>query len=284
MSAFEITPIGAVRSGYRACDEIPPGGGAAQLEIFEPFAEGLLGIELSSHLIVVGLFHQADRSRLTARPKRADPEAAPRGVFGTRSPARPNPLGVTVVPLLRREGLRLFVDHLDMLDGTPIVDLKSYSPGWDSVFCATRERRARASVLEPALLASLLERGLENHLGKAAAHSPEARLGLAAVFVAVRYFGVDARDPALSVTSNRCDASTDALLGTMGASFSECRLHIRPEEGPLTLRFEYEGCALVLRSRKNGVAAEPGRWAESFEAKVEAKAPSSEERDEKPAA
>ncbi|MGI5860659.1 MAG: tRNA (N6-threonylcarbamoyladenosine(37)-N6)-methyltransferase TrmO [Myxococcales bacterium] len=279
MTAFEIVPIGVVRSPHRACDEIPAGGGEAQIEIFEPFAEGLQDIELTSHLIVVAMFHQADRTRLSARPKRIDPEAPPRGVFGTRSPARPNPLAVTVVPLLRREGLRLYVDHLDMLDGTPIVDLKSYSPGWDSIFCATRERRARVTALEPDILASLLERGLENHLGDAA-RTPEARLGLAAVFQAVRYFGVDARAPALSATSNRCDGSADALIGLMGASFSNGRLRLRLGEGPLTLRFEYEGCALVLRSKESGVADEPGRWAESFEAKVEP----SEVRDAKSAA
>jgi tRNA-Thr(GGU) m(6)t(6)A37 methyltransferase TsaA len=82
-----------------------------------------MDIEGFSHLYVLWIFHKVDGYELTAYPPSDD---RPHGVFATRSPQRPNPIGLTVVELLGRDGTRLRVRGVDMLDGTPIVDLKPY--------------------------------------------------------------------------------------------------------------------------------------------------------------
>src|SRR4029079_7183253 len=86
-------------------------------------AEGLLDIEGFSHLYVLWVFDRADGFSLRAMPPIDD---RPHGVFATRSPRRPNPIGLTVVELQGREGHRLRVRGVDMLDGTPVLDIKPY--------------------------------------------------------------------------------------------------------------------------------------------------------------
>jgi len=124
--------IGTVRSVYRDTAEIPKGLGAKHdaegiLEIAPELAVGLTDVEGFSHLFVVWLF---DRSTETVEVLGTPPsDDRPHGVFATRSPYRPNPIGLTVVELVRREGNRLFVRGVDMLDGTPILDIKPYLSG-----------------------------------------------------------------------------------------------------------------------------------------------------------
>ncbi len=129
---FPMRSIGTVRSAYRETGEIPKGFGAKHdaegvLEIAPELAAGLTDIDGFSHLFVVWLF---DRSPKTAELLGTPPtDDRPHGVFATRSPYRPNPIGLTVVELLRREGNRLHVRGIDMLDGTPILDIKPYLSG-----------------------------------------------------------------------------------------------------------------------------------------------------------
>ncbi len=125
---FEMRPIGFVRSPYSETSQIPKGCGAKHeadgvLEILPEFAEGLTDIEGFSHLFVTWIFHQAEGYSLLGTPPT---DNRPHGVFATRSPRRPNPIALTVVELLRREGPRLYVRGVDMLDGTPILDIKPY--------------------------------------------------------------------------------------------------------------------------------------------------------------
>jgi tRNA-Thr(GGU) m(6)t(6)A37 methyltransferase TsaA len=126
--AVTLDPIGTVRSSYKSTAEIPKGCGAQHdaegvLEIRPELATGLQDIEGFSHLYVIWIFDRADGPALTAHPPSDD---RPHGVFATRSPQRPNPIGLTVVQLLGRDGTRLRVRGVDMLDGTPIVDIKPY--------------------------------------------------------------------------------------------------------------------------------------------------------------
>ncbi len=93
------------------------------LEILPEYEEGLRDIEGFSHLYIVWVFHNVERFTLLASPPTDD---RPHGVFATRSPYRPNRLALTVVELIRREGQRLYIRGLDMLDGTPILDIKPY--------------------------------------------------------------------------------------------------------------------------------------------------------------
>ena len=125
---FTPRPIGYVASPYTVSSEIPKGLGAKHdaegvLEILPEFAPGLADVEGFSHLFVLWCFDRSEGFDLLGCPPF---ETRPHGVFATRSPRRPNPIGLTVVELLRRNGASLHVRGLDMLDRTPILDLKPY--------------------------------------------------------------------------------------------------------------------------------------------------------------
>jgi tRNA-Thr(GGU) m(6)t(6)A37 methyltransferase TsaA len=123
-----LEPIGVVRSPYTTTGEVPKGLGAQQdaagvIEVRPEFEEGLKDIEGFSHLYVIWIFDRTQGSALIAYPPSDD---RPHGVFATRSPQRPNPIGLTVVRLLGRDGPNLRVHGVDMLDGTPVIDIKPY--------------------------------------------------------------------------------------------------------------------------------------------------------------
>lgn len=125
---FTSQAIGFVRSPYQDRREVPKGLGAKHeadgvLEIRPEFEAGLTDIDGFSHLIVLWEFDRSEGFELLGTPP-CDNE--PHGVFATRSPLRPNPIGMTTVALLRREGRALHVRGVDMLDGTPILDIKPY--------------------------------------------------------------------------------------------------------------------------------------------------------------
>ncbi len=121
-------PIGYVRSPYQETTQVPKGHGAKHeaegvLEIVTQFETGLTDIEGFSHLYVIWLFDRVEGFELLGTPPT---DNRPHGVFATRSPKRPNAIGLTVVQLVRREGRSLHVRGIDMLDGTPILDIKPY--------------------------------------------------------------------------------------------------------------------------------------------------------------
>jgi tRNA-Thr(GGU) m(6)t(6)A37 methyltransferase TsaA len=125
---FTMKPIGFVRTPYTDTAQIPKGRGAEHhaegtLEILPEYELGLGDIEGFSHLYVLWVFDRAEGASLIATPPS---DNKPHGVFATRSPQRPNPIGLTVVTLLRRDANRLAVRGVDMLDGTPILDIKPY--------------------------------------------------------------------------------------------------------------------------------------------------------------
>lgn len=120
--------IAVVRTPFSETSQIPKGPDAKHdaegaIEVDPAFEAGLQDIEGFSHLYVLWHFHRVDDYDLTAYPPSDD---RPHGVFATRSPRRPSPIGLTVVRLLRREGRRLVVEGVDMLDGTPVFDIKPY--------------------------------------------------------------------------------------------------------------------------------------------------------------
>jgi tRNA-Thr(GGU) m(6)t(6)A37 methyltransferase TsaA len=125
---FSMSPIGFVRSPYSKTAQVPKGFGAQHeaegaLEIIPEYEPGLTDIEGFSHLYVLWVFHSSDGYELLGTPPT---DTTPHGVFATRSPRRPNPIGLTVVKLVAREGTSLRVTGLDMVDGTPILDIKPY--------------------------------------------------------------------------------------------------------------------------------------------------------------
>lgn len=123
-----VRPVGFVRTPFTETSQISRGIGAKHdregtIEILPELEEGLTDIEGFSHLYVIWLFHRSEGFDLLAHPQVDTP---PHGVFATRAPRRPNPIGLTVVRLLSREENKLLVRGVDMLDGTPVLDIKPY--------------------------------------------------------------------------------------------------------------------------------------------------------------
>ena len=125
---FSPQPIGHAKTPYHNTKEIPKGLNAQHkadgiLALLPEFELGLTDIEGFSHLFVLWIFDRAQGFDLIGIPPI---DTRPHGVFATRSPRRPNPIGLTVVELIRREGNLIHVRGVDMLDQTPILDIKPY--------------------------------------------------------------------------------------------------------------------------------------------------------------
>jgi len=130
--SLELKPIGIIHSSYKNTDLAPYQGykseEISQIEVFEEFEEGLKDIEGFSHIIVIYWFHKSMGYHLLTKTPWDD---IPHGLFATRSPHRPCPLGLTVVELVAREKNILKVKGLDAIDGTPLLDIKPYIPSVD---------------------------------------------------------------------------------------------------------------------------------------------------------
>jgi tRNA (adenine37-N6)-methyltransferase len=125
---MQMRPIGYVRCGYADVSQVPKGPGAEHtaegvIELLPELGAGLTDIEGFSHVFVIWAFHRSDGFDLLTTPPTDD---RAHGVFATRSPRRPNPIGLTVAEVMWRDGPRLGVRGVDMLDGTPVLDLKPY--------------------------------------------------------------------------------------------------------------------------------------------------------------
>jgi tRNA (adenine37-N6)-methyltransferase len=134
MKNYNITPIGIIKTPYRSKVQAPrqtaySGGADGTIEVYEKYSEGLEGIERFRHIIVLFYFHRTEGFRLKAWPPDSD---VSRGVFASRSPHRPNHIGISVLRLISRKGNILSVKDVDMLDGTPVIDIKPYVAGLDN--------------------------------------------------------------------------------------------------------------------------------------------------------
>ncbi|MBN1362150.1 MAG: tRNA (N6-threonylcarbamoyladenosine(37)-N6)-methyltransferase TrmO [Sedimentisphaerales bacterium] len=121
-------PIGVIRSEHEAAERTPiqpvyARGVSGRAEILPEYIEGLRDLGGFSHLILLYHFHRAGPAQLIVQPFTDD---KPRGLFSTRHPQRPNPIGLSVVRLLRIEGGTLHLEDVDILDGTPLLDIKPY--------------------------------------------------------------------------------------------------------------------------------------------------------------
>jgi tRNA-Thr(GGU) m(6)t(6)A37 methyltransferase TsaA len=227
-----LRPIGVVRSPVRERGVMPGGGVPATVEVFPAYRAGLVDIASNSHLIVLAWLHLAERDRLQAAGRHAPPGAPLRGVFGLRSQMRPNPIGCTVARLLAADlpAGRLTLDRLDFLDGTPVVDLKRYSPAIDAVFAARTSRDCAAPAPD---LRDDLARAAANFHGEWCAR---AAVGVALLAAALLAWGCAARHPALAVQVGDDGCLADALQGATGATLGNGRLTVAP--GPtVTLRY-----------------------------------------------
>lgn len=138
---MELKPIGVIHSPYLERGDAPRQGRMSDkemtLEIFPEFGEALKEIEKVSHIFVL---YWGDRSNRETLQSKTPFSEEPVGVFASRSPNRPNPIALCIADLLRRDGNRLVVKGLDALDGSPLLDIKVYSPAIDSIPNATSWR------------------------------------------------------------------------------------------------------------------------------------------------
>jgi tRNA-Thr(GGU) m(6)t(6)A37 methyltransferase TsaA len=138
---IELKPIGVIHSPYLERGDAPRQGRMSDkemiLEIFPEFGDALKEIEKVSHIFVL---YWGDRSNREILQSKTPFSQEPVGVFASRSPNRPNPVALCIADLLRREGNRLIVKGLDALDGSPLLDIKVYSPAIDSIPDATSWR------------------------------------------------------------------------------------------------------------------------------------------------
>jgi tRNA-Thr(GGU) m(6)t(6)A37 methyltransferase TsaA len=128
-------PIGMIHSEHQAAEKTPiqpayAKGCKGRAEIFPEFEKGLQDVEGFSHVYLIYHFHHSKSVKLTVKPFLQDVE---RGVFATRAPCRPNAIGLSVVELVRRDGNVLYLDGLDILDGTPLLDIKPYTAKFDCI-------------------------------------------------------------------------------------------------------------------------------------------------------
>ncbi len=133
MNEIKYTPIGIIHSQFKEPKGTPIQPSVAKgikgtVEVFPEFAEGLKDVEGFSHIFLIYHFHLAKKTSLKVKPY-LDNKA--RGIFSTRAPSRPNPIGISVVRLVKIEEALLQIQDVDIVDGTQLLDIKPYVPSFD---------------------------------------------------------------------------------------------------------------------------------------------------------
>jgi tRNA (adenine37-N6)-methyltransferase len=136
---MQLEPIGFINTPHKAKEECPiqplySSEAEGRIEIFKEYADGLKDIETFSHIYILYLFDRAGEIRLV-RPTFLDDE--PHGIYASRHPCRPNGIGMSIVRLEKRQNHILIVSGVDMLDGTPLLDIKPYIPRFDIIQSAS---------------------------------------------------------------------------------------------------------------------------------------------------
>jgi tRNA-Thr(GGU) m(6)t(6)A37 methyltransferase TsaA len=133
METIEYKPIGMIHSPFKTPNGSPIQPSAAKgtegrIEIFPEFVEGLEDLTGFSHILLLYHFHLSKRFSLKVKPFLDDKQ---RGLFATRAPSRPNSIGISVVQLIKIDGDDLYIRNIDVVDGTPLLDIKPYVPAFD---------------------------------------------------------------------------------------------------------------------------------------------------------
>ena len=139
INPVNLRAIGTIHSEHKDPGKIPiqsvyAGGCRGTVHVLPEFEEGLKDIEGFSHLFLIYHFHCSGPADMLVRPFLQDVK---RGVFATRTPRRPNPVGLSIVELIRREANVLYIDNTDILDGTPVLDIKPYISRFDCIETTT---------------------------------------------------------------------------------------------------------------------------------------------------
>lgn len=132
--SISFKPIGIIRSPFKNKKDMPiqPTGAKAapgEIHIYPDYTAGIKDLDGFSHIILLYFFHKAENTSLTVIPYL---DTSPRGVFATRSPARPNPIGLSIVEIIEIKNNIIYIKRIDVLDETPILDIKPYIPDVDS--------------------------------------------------------------------------------------------------------------------------------------------------------
>jgi len=135
MKKYCFKPIGTIHSPFKKAEGVPiqPAGGqgvAGIVKVTPKYAGGLKDLKNFSHIILIYYFHLSKGYKLKVRPFL---DKTKRGVFATRAPKRPNPIGMSIVRLKKIKKTELYVENLDIIDGTPLLDIKPYVPKFDSI-------------------------------------------------------------------------------------------------------------------------------------------------------
>ncbi|MCD6579331.1 tRNA (N6-threonylcarbamoyladenosine(37)-N6)-methyltransferase TrmO [bacterium] len=133
MKKIEYTPIGIIHSPFKEPKGVPIQAAVSKekgtIEIFPEYEEGLKDLDKFSHIILIFHFHLSKKGKLLAIPYMDTKE---RGIFSIRGPSRPNPIGISTVKLLKIAKNILFIENVDIVDGTPLLDIKPYIPKFDN--------------------------------------------------------------------------------------------------------------------------------------------------------
>jgi tRNA-Thr(GGU) m(6)t(6)A37 methyltransferase TsaA len=133
VSKIEYNPIGIIHSPFKECKGTPiqaaaSGNAEGIIEVYPEYAEGLKDLKGFSHIILIYHFHLAGKLSLKVKPYL---DNRLRGLFATRAPSRPNSIGLSMVQLIKVAGAKLYIRNLDIVDGTPLLDIKPYVPEFD---------------------------------------------------------------------------------------------------------------------------------------------------------
>jgi tRNA-Thr(GGU) m(6)t(6)A37 methyltransferase TsaA len=145
---FEIKSIGNIRTPFKSSKDTPIQSSKSDVlgyvEVSEEFGDGLKSLDGFSHIILLYWFHKAKVPKMRLKPY-LDTES--HGLFAIRAPSRPNPIGISIVKLLSIEGTRLNIEGVDMLDETPLLDIKPFVPEFDNRPLATSGWLGKSSLV-----------------------------------------------------------------------------------------------------------------------------------------
>ncbi len=242
---YDLRIIGKVVSPAKTSKDLTLQGVEAEAHIFDEYSDALDGIEHNSHIFVICWMHESDRDSLKVIPRRISADSPPKGVFSLRSPIRPNPLSLSPTRLLERDGNILRVENLDMIDGTPIIDIKPYSTAWDCVFSARNNSSyyVYSRISKEDALADMLRQAANFHGDRCIGVS----IGVRAAYTALNHFKCDLQDKGFTINANVRGCIADALQSL----FSMGNKRFSNGEPNDTVTFEKDGKTLTLLVTKD---------------------------------
>lgn len=229
MIDYALQPIGYVRNSCKEFEALPYGGASSILELREEYRNAAAGLQ-PGYIWVVTWLHHSERTHARATDRGV------RGSFSSRTPVRLNPIGVTAARLLEIDGPRLYVDALDVIDGTPLLDVKPYVREFDCIFGPADPAWRRAARLEDRL--ARLVRTIERFCGPL---TPQLALAARLALAVDRDLDTAANAPELTWEC-RCSLPIAAgIQAVSGAVLGSPRFDLGPDEGTVRARHRQQG-------------------------------------------